>query len=229
VPVDHYLPDGPVPPGHSELLVEREGLPEVRLAIKLEPSETLTSVGADWKITLDKDVRLPAVVSLLKAAHLTMFRLMGYSYALSTAGRFVGWDVLGRFAETNMGGDRPTVLRNASTHFSEFVNLVRPMAGLLTGLAGTITDCRLFLCTGSPKAWAFMVFIRTGSEMHAVLLPVMEDDESAARFLRFLKNPSPRFEAKLVRFAGDRWEVAKDGRMIDWPDARFDDSAATAV
>jgi len=227
--VDHYLPKGSIPKTHSELLVEREGRPPARLAIKLKPSETLTSLGADWRIAIGKDVRLPALVSLLKAGHLTMFGLMGYSYALSAAGRFVGWDVLGRFVEANMDRDHSAVVRDASTHFSEFINLVRPMMGVPTGLAGTITDRQLFLCMGSPKPWAFMVFVRTGSDMHAVLLPVMEDDESAARFLHFLKDPSRRFEVRPARFAGDHWDVAKDSRMIDWPDAGFDDSAVAPV
>lgn len=229
VPVGHYLPKGPVPAGHSELLVEREGLPAVRLAIKLDPSQTLTSLSADWKIALGKDVRLSALVSLLKAAHLTMFGLMAYSYALTTAGRFIGWDVLGSFVKANMHlGDRPTVLRNASTHFLEFFELVRPVATWPHGLEGTITDRLMFVCTGSPKPWAFMVFVRTGTDMHAVLLPVMEDDESAARFIRFLRNPWRRVETRLVRFAGDRWEAAEDTRVIDWPDAGLDESSLVA-
>jgi hypothetical protein len=228
-PVSHYLPKGPVPPIHSQLFVERTGLPPIRLALKLEPSDTLAALAGDWQIHLNRDIRLSALVSLLKAAHLTMFALMGYSYALTTAGRFVGWDILGLFTARNMGRNRPTVLADAAEHFPEFVNLVRPMAVHPTGLTGTVTDRQLFLCTGTPKAWAFMILIRTGEQTHAVLLPVMEDDDSAARFLRFLSDPPRRFEIKLAKFAGDRWEVAKTGRMIDWPDARFDDSAAPAV
>jgi hypothetical protein len=66
-----------------------------------------------------------------------------------------------------------------------------------------------------------MVLVRTGAQMHAVLVPVLEDTDSAARFVRFLSKPAPRFEAKLTHFAGDRWEVAKDSRTFVWPAANF--------
>ena len=58
--------------------------------------------------------------------------------------------------------------------------------------------------------------------MHGVLVPIMEDPEGAARFLRFLKDPPPRFEVRLARFAGDRWEVSRDSRIIEWPAANFE-------
>lgn len=228
-PVEHYLPKGRVPPSHSELVVEREGLPPDRLALKVTPSEMLTAVGADWQLALEKDVRLPALVSLLKAAHLTLFGLMGYSYALTTAGRFVGWDILGSFVYEAIEFGRTNVMERAATHFPQFAALVRPMKTSPSGLKGTITDGQLFLCTGSLTPWALMVFVRTGDSMHAVLLPVMEDDESTARFLRFMSAPSPRFEIRLARFAGDRWEVATNTRTIDWPAGQLDGPLAPAV
>jgi hypothetical protein len=51
--------------------------------------------------------------------------------------------------------------------------------------------------------------------------PVLEDPEGAARFVRFLKNPPPNFEVRLARFAGEQWEVAKDSRTVNWPEAKF--------
>jgi len=221
-PVEHYRPRGSVPPTHSELLVEREGRRKVRLALKMEPSEVLSALNSKWEIKVDKDIRLAALVSLLKSAHLTLFSLVGYSYALSAGGYFLGWDVLGRFAAANLPEPRDTMILNAGIHFAEFKNLVRPMVTVPTGLTGTISDRLLFLCTGTPKPWAFMVLVRTGDKMHAVLAPILEDPESAARYVRFLRDPAPRFEIRLLRFAGDRWDIAKDARVIEWPNAAFD-------
>lgn len=219
--VEHYLPKGPVPPNHSEIQLTREGETPVRFVLKLEPNETLSALDRNWEIVIEKDLRLVTLVSLLKAAHLTMFELIGYRYTLSAAGRFVGWDVLGSFVAENMGRERTIVLANAGKHFPEFVNLVRPMLIPPTGLKGTISDGYLYLCTGDPKPWAVMLFVRIAEQMHTVLVPVLEDPEGAARFVRFLKNPPPNFEVRLARFAGEQWEVAKDSRTINWPEAKF--------
>lgn len=219
--IEHYIPNGPVPDSHSPVIIDLEGRPTARLGLKLDPSEALAGVDADWEVRIEKDVRLAALASLLKAAHLTLFELVGYEYALSAGGHFLGYEVLGKFFLANAGKERSAVLSNADSHFREFVNLVRPVLSAPPGLKGTITDRLLYLCTGTPRAWAFMVLVRTGEQMHAVLVPVLEDAESAARFAGFLSKPAPRFEVKLTRFAGDRWEVAKDSRTFVWPAANF--------
>jgi hypothetical protein len=43
----------------------------------------------------------------------------------------------------------------------------------------------------------------------------------AARFAAFLSNPAPRFEVRLTRFAGERWEISNDSRTFVWPAANF--------
>ena len=219
--IEHYTPSGPVPDSHSPVIIDLAGRPTARLALKLDPSEALAGVDEDWEVRIEKDVQLAALASLLKAAHLTLFDLIGYEYALSAGGHFVGYEVLGKFFLANAGKERSAVLINADSHFREFVNLVRPVLAAPPGLKGTITDRLLYICTGTPRAWAFMVLVRTGEQMHAVLVPVLEDAESAARFAGFLSKPAPRFEVKLTRFAGDRWEVAKDSRSVVWPAANF--------
>ncbi len=57
--------------------------------------------------------------------------------------------------------------------------------------------------------------------MHAVLVPTLEDAESAVRLAAFLKKPPCRFEVQLATFANDRWEAATDSTTIDWPEAAF--------
>jgi hypothetical protein len=53
----------------------------------------------------------------------------------------------------------------------------------------------------------------------------MEDAESAARLVRFMENESAtRFEVRLGKFHGDRWEVSTDTRVLEWPEAGFSDS-----
>ena len=81
--VNHFIASGPVPAHYTELHVNGPDGP-VRLGLKIRPDETLST--AEWRIAIEKDVRLAALVSMLKAAHLTLFEMLGYRYALSAGG-----------------------------------------------------------------------------------------------------------------------------------------------
>jgi hypothetical protein len=221
--VEHYHPEGKVPESHSNITIQKEGFPEVHLAFKIDPSKMLSSLDARWEIEIRRDLRLSAFVSLLKTVHLTLFELVGYHYALSSGGRFMGWDVLGSFFDQARNLERSTILKAAVTHFAEFVNLMRPVLKAPPELKGSISDGLLYLCTGVPKPWAIMVLVRTGDKMHAVLVPVLEDEESAARFFNFLRNSSPRFEIRLARYTNGEWETTADTRTVEWPIVRKED------
>jgi hypothetical protein len=192
-----------------------------KLAIKLSPSDLLSLQQANWEIGFMKDLRLVALVSILHSAHLILFNLLGYRYALSASGYFMGSDVLGKFFTRNAGKRKRAVLAAAQKHFSEFVNLVRPVLRPPPGLSGTNTDPLLYICSGKPNAWGFVLFIKVGDSAHAVLVPVLEDAEGAGRFHRFLKQPPPRFEVQLAKFKGTEWEVARHSTMFAWPEASF--------
>jgi hypothetical protein len=92
-PVEHYHPTGPVPTAHSELLIERDGRLTTSLAIKLSPTDALAALERSWDIRIEADVRLAALVSLLKSAHLTMFEMIGYEYGLSATATPAGGEV----------------------------------------------------------------------------------------------------------------------------------------
>lgn len=143
--VDHYATDNTIPATFSELHVGGKQK-SVRFAMKLEPSETLAALGGNWEIHIERDVRLAAVGSLLKAAHLTLFDLLGYQYGLSAGGHFLGRTILGDFFLANEKKPKSTVVANAQTHFSEFVNMVRPIVSAPTGLKGTVNDGLFYLC-----------------------------------------------------------------------------------
>lgn len=220
----HYRATGAIPEQHTELLLEVEGRPTAQLALKLSQSEALTTLGQDWSIEIGRDIRLPALVSLLKAAHLTLFELLGYSYALSAGGYFLGSDVLGKFFLDNREKRKSEILKSAKEHFTEFQNLVRPFAVAPSGLAGTITDGMLFLCADGAKPWGFVVLVRTGAEMHSVLVPYVEDDTSAAKFYSFMRQPPPQFQVKLAKFSGDHWEISTNSQIANWPTVNFEDT-----
>jgi len=219
--VGHFMSEDPAPEGFSPILVEGQA-GSVRLVLKMTPEETLSALEKDWMVSTETDVRLQALGSLLKAAHLTLFHTMGYQYALSSGGRFMGNEVLGAFYRASVGKSRREALDLAQVHFRQFVNLVRPAPSAPSELLGTITDSLLYLCMHGGAPWAIAVLVRTADFMSVVLVPVFEEVEASARFVRFLKEPSSPFEVTLAKFAGDHWDVSPQSNRFHWPEANLE-------
>lgn len=220
--VEHYVATSPsIPPHHTPIIVE--GVDKaMQFVMKVDPSDAIADVDARWEISIERDLRLPALVSLLKAAHLTLFQILGYRYVFSPSGRYLGYDTLGRFFLQCRGLAKPDVLRRAREFFAQHVNIVRPVAGG-PSLQGTLSDQMVSLCMPNPSAiWGMLVFVKLANSVHAVLVPTFTDAETAARYLRFLKSPFPRFETRLGRYKSGQWEVPKSSKIIDWPAASLD-------
>jgi len=105
--VEHFIASGPVPAHFTEVHVNGPDGP-VRLGLKVRPDETLST--AEWRIAIEKDVRLAALVSMLKAAHLTLFEMLGYRHALSAGGHFLGRNILGEFFHGNKGRSKAEII-----------------------------------------------------------------------------------------------------------------------
>ena len=219
--VAHYPRRGRVPEAHTAVDVNIRDA-TVSLALKLTPSEVLSSRGGEWEVRVQKDVRVQALVSVLKAAHLTMFHLLGYRYALSGGGRFLGMDVLGTLFLKSQGMERPASLTLAKHHLRQFSSMVRPVIEAPTETPGTITDrCVHFLMRGH-EIWGCLVFVRTGNHLHAAVVPILESPESASLFARFLESPAMRIETRMGRFGRHAVELSPSSQWIDWPEAPFD-------
>jgi len=190
------------------------------IGIKMSEKEFVDAAGGQWEFTMFKDVRIPAMVSLIKAAHLTTFHLLGYKYAASTAGLLIGRDLLGAFYRANAGRPRKEVVTNAWRHFQEFGAVTRPLVHVEIGYQGTIRDRRVLVCyTTSGRIWAQIVFVRTANQMYAVMLPVFDWIESVPIYLDFLKNDNERIEVATGEFdtAKRCWTVYGDRRQQMWP------------
>jgi hypothetical protein len=125
-PIAYYAPNGPIPKEHSRMILEGpKG--ETHLALKMPPQDVAGLTAAHWQIEMVRDLRIAALVSLLKAAHLTLFHMLGYQYALSAGGHFLGHDILGKFFLANVGRPRAAVVSASHPHFREFAHMVRPM------------------------------------------------------------------------------------------------------
>ena len=156
---------------------------------------------------------------------MTLFHLLGYRYALSSGGYILGKEILGDFFLKTREMNRSSALREAKVHFRKYQSLVRPVVSLSLDSEGTLTDGILFVCETGGKRWAFQVLIRTGTQLHAVMIPILEDVESADRFSRFLNSPFPTIEVRVGKFDTERnaWAMNPDTKLVNWPHADLDE------
>jgi hypothetical protein len=220
IPVEHFVAQGVVPKDYTEVEIESSGR-SVQLGLKMHPRDFIVALDKDWEIEINLDVRLPAIVSLIKAAHLSLFEMLGYQYALSAGGYFIGRQILGEFfLQNDKNKHKSEIVESALSFFDEFKHMVRPVQSLPFDAQGTITDNLLLLCEESRGAfWAFIVLVRTSCQLHAVMVPIFDQPSAASRFMGFLKTDHESIEAKLCRFnqQQDRWEIHKKAFTLTWP------------
>jgi hypothetical protein len=217
MPVDHFIAHNDIPEHFTRIEFD-DGERMVQFGLKMHPEDVLAAVGQKWEIEISKDVRVPALVSLIKAAHLTLFEMLGYRYALSAGGYFIGRQILGEFFLQNCGKPKTEVLEKAHSFFREFVHMVRPVQSCSPGLQGTITDGLLFISRGNNGApWALIVFIKTSQSLHAVMIPIFDQPDAAAMFMDYLQNKNDSVEVTLCRFDQDRWRIDKKSSRLFWP------------
>ena len=218
-PVEHYVPgSNSTPPHFSQVIVDSARGP-VPLVLKLHPDVTVASENSQWRIVVEKDLRIAALVSLLKAAHLTLFDMLGYGYALSAAGHYLGRDILGKFFLEQTGQLRPAIAQAAIKHFAETMHMVRPATESPTpGSLGTVSDRHLHICfKGTEIRWAFLLLIKTGSLYSAVLVPTCESPLATDTFFSFIRGDLEEFEARYTIFEGNQWRVSTQSRKVVWP------------
>jgi hypothetical protein len=216
-PVDHFAAKDNIPERFTPVEFRYEGQ-SVQLGLKMSPEDFSAVAERKLEIEIDKDVRIPALVSLIKAAHLTLFDMLGYRYALSAGGHFVGRQILGEFFHQNYDKQKADALKNAHSFFREFAHIVRPVQSLDFDLQGTIADNKLFICWGSGRSpWALIVFIKTSRSLHAVLVPVFDQPGTVATFLDFLQDENNLIEGSFGCFKGGHWEIGKEVRELVWP------------
>ena len=216
--VEHYRSSCTPPEFHTPVNIS-EG---IQIALKRSPAEMQVAHRQNWEIRYEKDLSLSSLVSLIKAAHLTLFHLLGYRHPLSMGGYFVGKTILGDFFRNTRGKSRNEVTEFAISHFKQFANMVRPALNNPLNLKGTLTDQYLNIWMYQNKPWAILVFVRTGDLLNSVAMPIMQGEEDSARYIRFLKDQSTTTETRLAKWNGDSWEIFSKPETQFWPPPRFD-------
>jgi hypothetical protein len=213
-PVELFASRTPIPEKFTP--IEIDGSNAV-FGIKMHPTDFMESAEKRWEIEVRRDIRLPALVTALKAAHLTMFHLLGYPYALSAAGQFIGRQILGEFFLQNHELSRAEVMQNAAEFFLEFSNMVRPMESP-QNILGSLIDRRFFICMGSSgNPWGVIVLVKTLEHVQGVLLPGSHKPDQVATYFDFLKNDTTSIQAANCSFENDKWEISKKRDELKWP------------
>ena len=219
--IDYYFAREPVSDSHTTVDIDIRDR-RVQLALKLSPSEFSSRIDGRWELQARADLRLPALASVLKAAYLTMFHLLGYRYALSPGGYLLGRQILGELFLKCRGIERAPSLSMAEAHLKPFAGMVRPVLGSPAAHAGTITDRLVRFFVRAQDVWACQVLVRTGDHAHAVVVPILDHADSAVLFSRFLESPARKIEVRQGRLFRDASEISSESHTIEWPDAPFD-------
>lgn len=203
------------PKDHTPIIIE-SAEKQINLNLKISKEE-LENPGK-MEIYIEKDMRLSAIVSLLKAAHLTLFKMLKYQYALSATGYYMGKTILGDFFIQNRNENHETIIQNGLIHFEKFSHLVRPMTSHQPELKGTIKDNRLYILeTSTSIPWAFMIFIKVKTSIHAVIIPIFEHPDGISKFFNFLRNQGGDITGKFSYFDNGTFMVHEKSSTFNWP------------
>jgi hypothetical protein len=208
----------PIPDGFVTLDINHSGQ-EVQLCIRDDGLTETPSVQHLDFVTV-KDLRLPAFVSLLKAAHLSMFSLFGYRYVYSDAGKVIGQNLLGAFYKANRHiEDKLQIQDNALAFFRPYRFMVAPLFKGSTNLSGSITDRVFELCAGSTRlAWGMIVYVKTSDLVSAVMIPMPDDPAAMEVFLDFIKNDHEEIRLMIGQYHPEpgEWRVNPERRVVTW-------------
>ncbi|HJZ11542.1 MAG TPA: hypothetical protein VJ521_05305 [Acidobacteriota bacterium] len=168
--VSHYEPKDGQTTKHPIIQIGDEHGKILKIALKISDEE-LTAAGG-MQIVAERSYVPESTASLLKSAHLTMFRLFGYSYALGYDGSMLA-EILRTFYLTNRARTRQGQADAAKEYFPQHAGMIIPIGTHDENLLrGTIEDRRFIRCVGSSGGWfALGVVIRAGQLLHIVLLP----------------------------------------------------------
>lgn len=215
-PIDFFVPNDEIPKKFTRLQFDNNGI-ITELGIKISTEDFLAAKDKNWELSVEKDIRVPALVSLIKAAHLTLFDMLGYKYAFSSGGYFVGRHILGEFFIQNKGKSKKEILENALVFFKEFGHMVRPLHSSEITFEGTISDNQILLCQKQNDiAWGCIVFVKTNQTVNAILLPYFDKPDSIPRFFDFLKNDKEEIDVALLQFKQEHFELTRTTKII-WP------------
>ena len=197
--IGHYFTKKPSQvPGQTAIQVTgQDGKLLNNLVIKKSSEELAALHGQTLHVVVEHDFRPAVIASVLKAAHLTMFRMLGYKHVFSPAGRYLA-AILGEFYKVH-GDKRGHDLKDAlATYFRRYACMISCAMLDRSVLAGTVTDNRFLACIGATRGmFATGTFVDAGKDAFCVWLPAGDGIDT---YLGFVNEPPVSVLAKILRF-----------------------------
>jgi hypothetical protein len=222
VEVGHHADRGHKARDHTAVTLKYKGK-AVDLVLHKPPHDFAAGAGRRWEIVVERDCRVTAVASLIKAAYLTMFRLLGYKYAFSAGGSFIGYEVMGGFFRAFHDKSSREARAGAADYFRPYIHMIRPIIRTIGSMPkGTINDRVAMVCFGSSgPPFAMVVSVKVGSQVFGVLMPAYDNAESGATYVDFLRNDNEVLNARSCTFNPDtsQWEGNETPIEMHWSKA----------
>ncbi|VFQ46153.1 hypothetical protein [Desulfoluna butyratoxydans] len=172
---------------------------------------------SNWEIVINHDLRLAALVSLIKSAYLTLFNMLGYKYALSS-GSHIGSIVLGKFYTDNIKDkSKKSVLSKSIPFFENYTQLVRPLESCSYDFKGTAIDNTVLICETNGCFWGCIVIIKIGTKIHHVVMPLFDSIYGESLFYSFLSKEIYQFRIRFAQYKENQWFLFKQTYDIPWP------------
>ena len=198
--IEFYFPkDGALPvTGHATVGVLNENNDLVcDLSVKMSESDIMKKDGIKLSLVIDEDFRSPVIASMLKAAHLTLFRMLGYRHVFSPGGNYLS-HILRAFFEKHQPPKKCTGA-DVEKHFFQFQKMIAPMQYLDASLQGTVMDNMLISLYGQSGAvFAIGVIIKAGPDAFCVFVPGMP--HAIDTYFSFLKEPPPSVAMRITHY-----------------------------
>lgn len=203
VELEHYFSNTPrqVAGQTPVQIVGASGAVVSNFVVKESPDTLMRLHGKDIQVVIERDYGPAVIASILKAAHLTLFHLLGYRYVFAPDGMFLS-HILGEFFLAHRGTPRNQLDDATAKHFRQWSRMISPMiiqnASLLRG---TVVDRRLLACVGGSEGiFAIGAIIQAGDDdAFCVFLP-SGIGKTIDTYFGFLKDPPQSIAVKLIEF-----------------------------
>ncbi len=183
-----------------------------------KPAESLDSqADSALEFIIDADFRPQVTASMIKAAHLTLFKLFGYRDVLSPGGLYVGSILRGFFEKFKP----PAKCEDAdvAAYFREFKDMVAPVV-TADFLGGTIVDNRLLgVFGGSECLFAIGVIVKAGKDKFCVFVP--GTDAGISTYLSFQKERPQSIAVRVMQWMPASAEKEAHFECLDGEPARL--------
>jgi hypothetical protein len=200
--LEHYFPiDGQRGPGHTQVTVIGDAGEKIcNVIVKKSREEMVGLHGKDVRLVIKRDYRPEVIGSLLKAAHLTLFQLLGYRHVFSPTGIYLA-DILRRFYLIGRDTNPGELGKQLAAHFLPHGGMILPiLVRDASVLGGTVKDGRVLMCIGgSEGAFALGVVVVAGSEAFCVFLPT-DDGRTISTYFSFLNEPPESIAVRLLEY-----------------------------